>query len=602
MSESDPLQPPAVESTGLRPLRVWPGIVALVAMVVLRNLPKLVADGPSMLWVSAAFGPALCALAILVWWCVASRASWQERVGGLVALMIGLVVTVALMDPTMRGVGVIVMAMPLGVAAFTLALIVGRKRRDRKRTWWAIAAGVLVFLSTTLLRSDGVWGNFAMDLQGRWSESAESRAIDFAASRQSSGAARAIDRDEMARSLAVVAWPGLRGPLWDGVQHGTVIERDWQSYPPRELWRIPVGPAWSSFVVAGDLLFTQEQRGELECVVCYRASDGSEVWTHSLPSRFFEPLGGLGPRATPTLHGQTLLAMGAEGFLVAVNAIDGTLEWKVDLRELAKRSIPMWGFSASPMVSGESVVIYAGGKDALGVLALDVKTGDARWTARCGSDSYASVQPIELAGQPYLAILSNEGLHVYQPSDGNEVLAYAWSHDGYRALQPLVIDGNKVLIPTGMGSGTRLIEVNEIEGKLVAEELWTSRKLKPDFNDCVLHDGYLYGFDDSIFTCIDLSNGEKTWKQGRYGKGQVLLLEDSSALVVQCETGEIVLLDANPREHRELGRIDGVHGKSWNHPVVVGNQLFARSGEEAVCYKLATVPATGTDPTSESVR
>ncbi|TWU49059.1 outer membrane protein assembly factor BamB family protein [Rubripirellula reticaptiva] len=574
----------------LRPLRAWPLLIGLPVMLVLRYLPQIVSDGPSMLWASAAFGPALCSIVLLLWWCFASRASWQEKVGGLLAIIAGVVLTAVLMDPTMRGIGIIVMALPLGVAAFAITLGIVRNWLDRKRTLVAVIAGLLALLSTTLLKSDGVWGNFAMGLQWRWSPSAEQRAIDFAESRQSDGVDVSPDRQRMEDALASAEWPSFRGARRDGVQRGTAIDRDWNANPPQEVWRIPIGPAWSSFVVAGDLLITQEQRGDDEMVVCYLTIDGSEVWTHRLSSRFFEPLGGLGPRATPTLSGETVFAMGAEGFLVAVNALDGTLKWKVDVRELANRGIPMWGFSSSPVVSGDNVVIYAGGKDDLGVLALDANTGEVRWTAPCGPDSYASVQEIVIGDRPWLSILSNKGMHVYDPADGRETLMYPWNHDGYRALQPQVIAENQVLVPTGMGTGTRLIEIFDKDNELTTNEIWTSRRLKPDFNDCVIHEGYIYGFDDSIFTCIDLSDGEAMWKRGRYGKGQVLLLADSNALIVQCETGEVVLLDADAKQHHELGRIDGVAGKSWNHPVVVGDRLYVRSSEEAACYKLKTIP------------
>ncbi len=167
------------------------------------------------------------------------------------------------------------------------------------------------------------------------------------------------------------------------------------------------------------------------------------------------------------------------------------------------------------------------------MIAFDKETGAEVWAAHVGRDSYGSIQTLELHRTTYLAILSDEGLHLYEPTTGKEILRHEWKHNGYRALQPQLVEQDKVLIPTGLGSGTRLIQVANLEGKLQANTVWTSRRLRPDFNDCVQHEGHVYGFDDGIFACIKLADGEKAWKGGRYGKGQVLLLPDSDALIVQ---------------------------------------------------------------------
>jgi outer membrane protein assembly factor BamB len=381
-------------------------------------------------------------------------------------------------------------------------------------------------------------------------------------------------------------WPGFRGPATDGTQHGMAFSDDWQANPPKELWRIAVGPAWSSFAVAGNYLVTQEQRGEDEAVVCYDGNTGAQVWEHAIPSRFFEALGGLGPRATPSIDDGAVYAMGAEGWLLKLDATSGKLLWKVDLRKQADREPPMWGFAASPCVHGGLVIIYAGGTNGKGVLAFNSGDGSLAWSAPCGEHSYGTVQIVNLLGRSMLGLLSERGAHFWDPGSGAEILEYKWPHQGYRALQPKIIDHDKVLIPTGLGTGTRLVRISESDGTLVGEEVWTSKELKPDFNDCVLHEGYAYGFDNTIFTCIDLQDGKRRWKGGRYEKGQALLLADSGLIVVVSERGELVLLRANPERLEELARISALNGKSWNHPVVVGNRLYLRNAEEAVCYQL----------------
>lgn len=150
-----------------------------------------------------------------------------------------------------------------------------------------------------------------------------------------------------------------------------------------------------------------------------------------------------------------------------------------------------------------------------------------------------------------------------------------------------MIDGTKLLIPGGMGTGTRLVEFSSTENGLEGKELWTSLDMKPDYNDILVHDGNVYGFDSAIFACIGLEDGKRKWKGGRYAKGQALLLADSGLIVVVGEKGELVLVRASPEKHEELGRVEALGNKTWNHPVVVGDRLYLRNADEIVCYELA---------------
>ena len=278
--------------------------------------------------------------------------------------------------------------------------------------------------------------------------------------------------------------------------------------------------------------------------------------------------------------------MGATGTLCRLDARSGREIWKANLCDLADRSPPMWGFSSSPLIVDSKVIVHAGGDGEKGVMAFDIATGELAWSSSCGEQCYGSPQLCNILDVPYVVLLSDVGMQIYEPSTGKERLTYDWPHKGYRALQPQIIDGNSVLIPTGMGTGTRRARLTNADGVLAAEEEWTSLQLKPDFNDFVVHQGHAYGFDNSIFVSIDLATGERNWKGGRYGKGQVLLLADGGLLIVATEKGDIVLLKATASEHSELATLKALSGKTWNHPVVVGNRLYARNSAEAVCYRL----------------
>ena len=184
-------------------------------------------------------------------------------------------------------------------------------------------------------------------------------------------------------------------------------------------------------------------------------------------------------------------------------------------------------------------------------------------------------------------MVCNQGISAYDPASGEVLWKHDWPYDGYRVLQPLLIDAASVVIGTGMGTGTRRIDLKfDEDGKVQVDERWTSRDMKPDYNDYVAYEGNLYGFDRNIFSCVDLETGKRVWKKGRYGHGQVLLLSDAGQLLVLSETGDLVLLRATPERLDELDRMQVLTGKTWNHPVLVGDRLYVRNGEEAACYEM----------------
>ena len=210
-------------------------------------------------------------------------------------------------------------------------------------------------------------------------------------------------------------------------------------------------------------------------------------------------------------------------------------------------------------------------------------SGELTWSVESGSHSYGSAESCEIDGQNYISILTNAGMNLLRP-DGSEVLNYSWAHGGYRALQPQVV-GDSVLIAT-QELGTRRVRFSNSDSGLNAEEVWTSRHLKPDFNDFVIFEEHAYGFDGMILTCIDLETGDRKWKGGRYGKGQMLLMKNSGALLVASEKGEAVLVKADPSGYDELAKFQAIDGKTWNHPVVVEDRLYLRNSQKAACYRL----------------
>jgi hypothetical protein len=378
-------------------------------------------------------------------------------------------------------------------------------------------------------------------------------------------------------------WPGFRGPGRDSNIRGVRIATDWSASPPVQMWRRAVGPGWSSFAVRGDLLYTQEQRGADEVVACYQVSTGEPVWRHRDAVRFWESNGGAGPRATPTLSGGRVFTLGATGIVNALNARDGSVVWSRNAASDTGKKVPGWGFSGSPLVVDDVVVVHAGV-----LVAYDLATGNRRWVGPARHGSYSSPHLLTIDGVAQVLMLSGDGATSVAPADGTVLWDDRWP--GNTIVQPALTADGDILISTASaagGLGTRRLHVAHGPGGWTVLERWTSNGLKPYFNDYVVHDGHAYGFDGSILACIDLEDGKRTWKGGRYGNGQLVLLPDQDLLLVLSEEGELALVKAAPDQFTELARFPALKGKTWNHPVLVGTVLLVRNDQEMVAFRLS---------------
>lgn len=568
-----------------RPLRAWPALVLAVLMLAGRFGPEISDEGMAKYWMASVFGPLLCSLLLLIWWLAVSRATWRERVLGLLGLAGGAAITITFAHSTMRGAPVAYLTLPMGFLLFALTAALLKKSPPAVRTSTAALLAFAAFSVSMLLRNDGMTGDYKFAWRSRWKASAEETML---AAREPEVPATkgALDRNSLTNALAHPEWPAFRGADRAGHSAAPKISTNWSAHPPLQLWKIPVGPAWSSFAVAGRMLFTQEQRGPKETVACYDADSGKEIWKTDVEARLDDPMGGPGPRATPTLANSALYVTGSTGTFLRLNPITGEVVWKKELTQVAESKVPMWGFSSSPLVIGTLVIVNGAGPADKGLLAFDTASGSLRWSAACPIDSYGSPELNKILGEDSVLMLTKSGLLILDPASGKTRLDYDWKIPQYRALQPHVLGDDTVLLPTGMNMGTRALRIKKSNGQYAAEELWTSRNLKPDFVDLISYRGCAYGNDGGLLTCIDLQTGERKWKGGRYGKGQILLLENSGLLLILAEQGEAVLVAADPTEHQEVARFQALEGKTWNHPVVVGDRLYVRNSQEAAAYKL----------------
>lgn len=380
-------------------------------------------------------------------------------------------------------------------------------------------------------------------------------------------------------------WTDYRGPRRDGIYDQTKLNLDWSPEGPPELWRQQIGGGYASMVVADSLVYTIEQRRDSEVVAAYNQYDGRQVWEHSWQSRFSERLGGDGPRATPTWSDGRVYALGANGDLVCLSASDGALQWSRNILTDAGASNVTWGMAGAPLVVDDLVVVNAGGRNGKSLLAYDRMNGDVRWSGLSDRAGYVSPQVATLAGRRQLLVVTGTRIVGASLEDGSELWGHPWktSYDA-NCAQPLTVDANHVFVSSGYGHGASLLEVSGDGESYSVREVWFNRNMKNKFNPSVLVDGIVYGLDNGILAAIDVRTGDRLWKGGRYRYGQLLYAD--SHLIVISEGGDLALVEASPREYRELVRFESIPGKTWNVPAIADGLLLVRNQTEMVAYDL----------------
>ena len=559
--------------------RLWPGVaLAAILFFGMYLLPRI-APGASLAAVMTGFA---AILGILLWWLFFSRAPWLERLGAIALAAAAMFVTYRFLHPSVAkgnmGFQYLLLGLPLVGLALVAGAVAGRRQPRGRRRAILAAALVLASAGPTLFRSDGVTGAGKPQLVWRFTASAEEKLLAAGEERATAGGARAGEEAQ-----GKVQWPGLRGPNRDGVIGGLRLATDWSAAPPKELWRRPIGPGVSSFAISGNLLFTQEQRGEEEIVSCHDLATGELVWKHQDRARFWDAHVGAGPRATPAFAQGKVYTLGATGILNALDAATGKVVWSRSAAEDGGAKTPMWGFVSSPLVVGDLLVVQAGS-----LLAYDLLSGERRWQGPAKRGSYSSPQLLTIAGIPQIVLIGHAATISVSPADGSLLWEHPW--DGVGIVQPVQIGAGDLLVSLVDGGavpiGTRRLAVTKEPAGWKAEERWTSNRLKPSFSDVVIHEGHAYGIDGRIFAAIDVATGERAWKGGRYGEGQVLLLPDQDLLLVFTEEGELALVEAKPEAFKELALVPLLAGKSWSQPALAGDLLLVRNGEEMAAFRL----------------
>jgi outer membrane protein assembly factor BamB len=518
-----------------------------------------------------------------IWWLSRSQISWRDRLGAIAVAFVVATLALFAADKSMSAFGMFLSATPIIVTIWAAWLAVARRFDPFMQRAGFCVLMILACGYFTLTRFEGLFADQSGQTKWRWTNTSEQSFLANLASNRTPHPSKSAK----SWTLASQDSPEFRGIHRDGVVSNNPIATDWNERPPKLLWKKKVGPAWSGMILVDGHLVTQEQRDTKEAVVCYDATTGDELWIHEDPVRFEEGLSGPGPRATPTFAGDRIYSYGGKGNLNCLKAESGELIWSHDCvaeGEVPKADIPTWGYSSSPLVVDNLVLIFSGGASE-SVLAYKIEDGQLAWSCAGGKQSYSSPQLMTLADRQQIVMHDNAALRGIEITTGKQI----WELPGESEIRlPMLqphLTGNDTLVMSTEPDLVK-VEIKHDGDKWTATETWRNNKVRAGFNDFVLHNDLILALDDGVLCCLDLKDGNRLWKKGRLGHGQMLLLPEQDLLLLLVEKGDAILLTADRAGYQELGRFKAIEGKTWNSPVLAGDRLFLRNGEEMAAYQL----------------
>jgi len=388
-------------------------------------------------------------------------------------------------------------------------------------------------------------------------------------------------------SVAPGDWPQFRGPRRDNISDEKGLLKEWPAGGPKLAWKTTgLGEGYGSVAVVGDLVFTMGTIGDNEHLFALSRYGGDKKWSIRTGQNRNDGMGG-GPRSTPTVDGDRVYALGANGDLVAANAETGQIGWRLNiLNEFNARNIG-WGISESVLIDGEKLICTPGGRGAT-MVALNKLNGQPLWRSAVQGNpaaGYASAIAIEVGGVRQYVNFVHTGVIGVRASDGTPLWGQRESANGTANCSSQVYADGNVFSASGYGTGGALFRLTAGGGQTRSELVYETKQMKNHHGGMVLLDGYVYGFDENILTCLDLQTGKPAWQNRSVGKGSLTYADGH--LYLRSENGPIALVEAQPREYVEKGRFeqpDRSRRQAWAHPVVAGGRLYIRDQDTLLVY------------------
>ncbi len=396
-------------------------------------------------------------------------------------------------------------------------------------------------------------------------------------------------------------WPQFRGPNRDGVSSETGLLTSWPEGGPPVLWRVPLGIGFSSAAVVGGRIFTMDSRDESEYAVCLDAEDGRELWRTEVGPLFWEATGD-GPRATPTVEGGTVWAIGSLGDVVALRTDDGAPIWRANLQQRFGTPPQLFGFAMMPLIDGDHLIIEAGAAEGGSIVALDKMDGELAWrTPTSGPVAYSSPIRVNWQDTEQLLFLNTKDLVSVSPQ-GELLWAVPFGTESpIKVVFPIFVEPDLVFVSASYDIGGMAVRLKRDNGSgpVTAEVVWKSRVMRNHFGTCVARGGLIYGFDNSTLRCIEAATGTERWaRRRRFGKGSLTWADGH--LIVLTERGQLVLVEATGEGYREKGEMALFAERTWTPPSLAKGQLYVRSASALARVDLSAGGPEAAAPTAIS--
>ncbi len=382
---------------------------------------------------------------------------------------------------------------------------------------------------------------------------------------------------------ALEDWPQWRGPHRDGTSAEKNLLKSWPQGGPPLAWKTGgAGEGYSSFAVADGRMFTLGARGNREYVVAFDAASGKRLWEVAHGTRFTNDRGD-GPRSTPTVDGGRLYVFGASGDLTSLDAASGKIGWTVNvIRDFGGQNIK-WGFSESPLVSGDRIIVSPGGSGS-GIVAVNKANGKLLWKSEGDTAGYSSAVLHEVGGIRQAIVFTGQRALGLDVANGRVLWSYDRVANRVANIATPIALGNHVFLSSDYGTGAALLELTPSAGAIAAREVYFTRDMRNHHASSVLIGEYLYGFSSAILTAMKFDTGEVAWRDRSVGKGSLVFADER--LYLFSERGVAALAEATPTGYREHGRFTLETGSlpTWTHPVVSNGKLFLRDQDAIYAY------------------
>jgi outer membrane protein assembly factor BamB len=387
--------------------------------------------------------------------------------------------------------------------------------------------------------------------------------------------------------LAAVAadWPQWRGPNRDGRSAETGLLAQWPKGGPRQVWKANgLGEGYSSMTVAGGRIFTQGQRSERQYVIALDEATGRKLWEFENGGPYRERRGD-GPRSMPTVEGNRLWAFSAAGYLVCLDAGSGNKIWQMDVPRQFDASVPYWGYSESPLIDGENLIIQPGGSGA-SVVALNKNTGRVIWKSGSDPAHYGSAILAPVGAMKQIMTFTSRAAVGLRADNGETLWRYSSANNRTANVATPVFRDGHVFFSSAYGTGGGLLKIEENSAK----EVYFTAEMKNHHASSILIGDYLYGFSDAILVAMKFSTGEVAWKDRSVGKGSLVLAD--GMLYLYSEGGMAGLAEPSPKAYIEKSRFSIQKGErpTWSHPVVANGKLLLRDQDSLYAYSIKARP------------